>query len=269
MSNDRISDAERLACEIFTRTMSAWNAVHTFRWMGQLGLPHATNQAAWQHERTCQHLASEDKFAELFTGDRQKLVDLRVFENAAKAMTEQSVIAFSSALDAASLILGHSVLDSAAFDWCRVCALAEPTDFMRDVRDVGQKRVTLSEVQGAASFSELRDTAIKDYLDKLERQSIIEKLDLILRLCRPPPDFVAIEKYRYDRERIVALDKLRHDYAHRGLGRGLPGGDDDLWFLCKTTDFLLLLVNQRHRIRLDPVLCSLMFAGQPSEPAKA
>jgi hypothetical protein len=76
--------------------------------MGQLGLPHATNQAAWQHERICQHLASEDKFAELFTGDRQKLVDLRVFENAAKAMTEQSVIAFNSALDAASLILGHS-----------------------------------------------------------------------------------------------------------------------------------------------------------------
>ena len=260
-----MSDAERLACEIFTRTMSAWNAVHTFRWMGQLGLPHATNQAAWQNERTCQHLASEDKYAELFTGDRQKLVDLGVFENAAKAMTEQSVTTFNSALDAASLILAHSVLDSAAIDWCRVCALAEPTDFMRDVRDVAQKKVTLSEVYGAASISELRDTVIKGYLDKLERESLIEKLDLILRLCRPPPDFVAIETYRYDRERIVVLDKMRNDYAHRGLGRRLPGGDDDVWFLWKTTNFLLLLVNHRYGIRLDPALCSLLLAGQPNQ----
>ena len=266
MSGDRRSDAERLACEIFTRTMSAWNAVHTFRWMGQLGLPHATSQAAWQHERTCQHLASEDKYAELFTGDWQKLVDLGVFENAAKAMTEQSVTTFNSALDAASLILAHSVLDSAAIDWCRVCALAEPTDF---IPYVDQKKVTLSEVQRAASFSELHDTAINDYLDKLERESLIKKLDLVFGLCRPPPDFVAVEKYRYDRERIVALDKLRHEYAHRGLGRRLPRGDDDLWFLWKTTNFLLPLVNQRYGIQLDAALCLLKFAGEPTEPGKA
>jgi hypothetical protein len=131
---------------------------------------------------------------------------------------------------------------------------------------IDQKKVTLSEVQGTASFSELRDTAIKDYLDKLERESLIKKLKLILDLCGTPP---AIEKYCYDQERIVVLDKLRHDYAHRGLGGRLPRGDDDLWFLRNTTDFLLLLVNQRYGIRLDPALCSLMCAGQPSEPAKA
>jgi hypothetical protein len=38
--------AESLACEIATRNFSAWQAVVSFRWMGQLGLPLATNHAA-------------------------------------------------------------------------------------------------------------------------------------------------------------------------------------------------------------------------------
>jgi hypothetical protein len=57
---------EHLAAQIFGRTMSAWNAVHTFRWMGQLGLPHAMNQAAWQHERTTHHFATAAEYADMF-----------------------------------------------------------------------------------------------------------------------------------------------------------------------------------------------------------
>src|SRR6266436_186737 len=110
MSDESRKQAEWLASGIFTRTISAWNAVYTFRWMGQLGLPHATAQAAWQHERTSQHLAGADEYARIFTdaegnlADRQNLVDLGFFQNVAEAMTEQSVTTFQSALDAASLI---------------------------------------------------------------------------------------------------------------------------------------------------------------------
>ena len=58
---------------------------------------------------------------------------------------------------------------------------------------------------------------------------------------------------RYDRDRIVALDTLRHDYVHcGGLGGRLPQGDDDLRFLWNTTDYLLPLVTHRYGIPLDP-----------------
>jgi hypothetical protein len=250
MSDQSRKQAVQLAHEIFPRTMSAWNAVYTFRWMGQLGLPHAKNQAGWQHERTFQHLASADEYAPMFRVDRQTLVDSGYFEEVTKATTEQSVATFESALDAASLIFAHSVLDSTAFDWCRVCALAQPEDFIPYVE---QKKVTLSKVQEAGSFSDILNTAIDGYLKTLERESLIKKLDLLFALCRPSRDFVGIEKYRYDRDRIVALDNLRHDYVHRGgLGGRLPQGDDDLWFLWKTTNFLLPLVLLRYGIRLDP-----------------
>jgi hypothetical protein len=269
MSDEARAQAEWLAAGIYTRTMSAWNAVHTFRWMGQLGLPHATTQAAWQHERTSQHFASADEYARMFTdadgnpADRQNLVDLGFFQNVAKGMTEQAVTTFQSALDAASLIFAHSVLDSAAFDWCQVCALVQPEDFRPYV---DKKMVTLSEVQEAGSFSDILHTVINRHLQTLERDSLITKLDFLFALCRPPRDFVGIDKYRYDRDRIIALDNLRHNYVHRGtLGSRLPQGDDDVWFLWKTTYFLLSLVNHRYGIRLDLNMVAALMKETPAD----
>jgi hypothetical protein len=75
-------------------------------------------------------------------------------------------------------------------------------------------------------------------------------------LCRPPHGFVGINNYRYDRERILQLDNLRHDYVHRGaLGVRLPRGDEDICYLWNTTNFLMPLVCQRYGLRLDPNQC--------------
>jgi len=170
----------------------------------------------------------------------------RYIEDQTRQMTEKSVTAFEAALDAASLIFSHSLLDTAAFDWCRVCALASPDDFMPYIDN---RKFTLAEVQ-AASFSELREKAIGRHLKTLERESLLKKLDILFALCRPPP---ILQNYSYDRKRIVDLDTLRHDYVHRGwVGGRLPQGDDDLAFLSNTTTFLFHLVTQRYGIRLDP-----------------
>jgi hypothetical protein len=147
-----------------------------------------------------------------------------------QALTKHSATTFSSALDAATLIFADSVLDSAALDWCRVCALAAPDDFLPLI---DQKKVTLADVQAATSFAELRATALQGYLDSLDRAPFLKKLDLLFSLCRPSPTFVGLDtNYRYDRERLIALDTLRHDYVHHGgLGSRLPQGDADLAFL--------------------------------------
>jgi hypothetical protein len=135
--------AETLAAEIFGRTMSAWNAIYTFRWMGQLGLPHAVKQAACQHERTSQYFATADQYKDMFVGGsgRERLIESGFFETAAQAMTKNAVSVFNFVSDASALVFAHSVLDGAALDWCRVCAIAEPDDLMRYI---GPKRVALS-----------------------------------------------------------------------------------------------------------------------------
>jgi hypothetical protein len=220
--------------------------------MGQLGLPHAKAQADRQHQKTTHAYATAEEYAHLFVdGGRETLMKVGFFKKAAQEMTTVAVSTFEGISDAASLIFAHSVLDSAVLDWCRVCAIAEPDDLMPYIE---KKRVTLSHVK-ESSFYELRDNEIKEFFISLERESVIRKLDTIFALCRPPQNFTGMPDYRYDRERILALDQLRHDFVHRGiLSARLPNGDDDLWYLFRTTHFLLPIVNQRYGIRLDPNL---------------
>jgi hypothetical protein len=250
MTNDSKNAAQQLATEIFARTLSAWNAVHTFRWIGQLGLPYAAKHAAWQHQRTTQQFATADEYKDMFMpGGRETLVELGFFETAAKAMTLNAMSIFNSVSDASSLIFAHSVLDGAALDWCRVCAIAEPDDLMPCI---DKKRVALSKVK-TSSFIELRDDEIKTFFASLERESLIKKLDTIFGLCRPPINFMPMNQYNYDRQRIIDLDNLRHDYVHRTIKDvRLPRGVDDLWYLFNTTYFLLSLVHYRYGIKLDP-----------------
>jgi hypothetical protein len=237
-------DAERLAREIFIRTTVGNISVFSFRGLGLLGLPHAKNEEARTWERIFNRVFARAEETAGLLGQKNVL-GIEFVENEAKQMTEKSVAAFESALDAASLIFSHSLLDGAAFDWCRVCALARPDDFMRYI---GKRKVTLTLIEAqTAPFSELRNKEIFRYL---KAKSLPKKLDILFALCRPPP---SLQNYNYDRKRIRDLHTLRNDYVHRGwVGRRLPQGDDDLVFLSNTTTFLFHLVTQRYGIRLDP-----------------
>jgi hypothetical protein len=74
MTDESKKAAEQLAAEIFGRTMSAWNVVYTFRWIGRLGLPHAANQAHLHHKRASHQFATADEYKNMFIGDtREKL----------------------------------------------------------------------------------------------------------------------------------------------------------------------------------------------------
>jgi hypothetical protein len=261
-NDDSLSAAETFASDVFTRNISAWMAVTNFRWLGQLGLPHATRQATEQLQQGFESVsrrwtgALEARVLEnmikatmkLFTGAWPPHADP---EFLTQALIDHSATTFESALDAATLIFAHSVLDSAALDWCRVCALAAPDDFLPLI---DQKKVTLAGVRAAASFAELRAAALEGYLESLDRAPLVNKLDLLLSLCRPDSTFVSVDaNYCYDRERIIALDQLRHDYVHHGgLGVRLPQGEADLSFLRGTYWFLTVLVCQRYGLRLRP-----------------
>ena len=82
-----------------------------------------------------QQLTVAEEYASVFSVDRETLIERGVFTGVAKTLTEQSVDTFEASLDAASLIFIHTVLDSTALDWCRVCSMAEPTDFLPIVGD--------------------------------------------------------------------------------------------------------------------------------------
>jgi hypothetical protein len=241
--------AEALASELCFRSIDAFGAVFRFRQMANTGLPQATVVTARDCAALYRELAESDEYTDMFLVDRKKLVKLGYFDQAAQTMIERAVKGFKVSLDAASLIFAHSLLDGAAMDWCRVCSLARPTDF---IQAIGQKKVSIVDIQHTP-WSDLLKQAIGDYLNTLEKESVLKKLDLLFRLCKPPTGFVGVVGYNYDRSRVAALDALRHRYVHGGYpAECLPNGDDDLLFLVQTNLYLLPLVHHGYGIRIDP-----------------
>jgi hypothetical protein len=156
-------------------------AVRNFRWLGQLGLPHATRQATEQlHQRFESASRRVQDALEARMLDKMIKAATKLFTGAwppqadpdflAQALINHSATTFESALDAATLIFAHSVLDSAALDWCRVCALAAPDDFLPLIN---QKKVTLADVQAAASVAALRAPALEAYINSLVRIPLV------------------------------------------------------------------------------------------------
>jgi hypothetical protein len=241
--------AEQLASELFFRSLSAWNRVYKFRYMAQLGLPHATAITDREHHQWAHEFAYSEEYAKIFRVDRAELIEKGYFEGFAATLTDQAVATYEASLDAACLIFAHSLLDSTVLEWCRVCSLARPADFLPQI---GQKRVAIADME-KAPWPELLQRAVADHFDILARESLVRKLDLLFSLCQPPADFEGIVDYRYDRNRIIALDALRHRYVHGDdLSLRLPSGDDDIVYLQKTSMFLMSLVHQRYGIRIDP-----------------
>jgi hypothetical protein len=93
---------------------------------------------------------------------------------------------------------------------------------------------------------------IQEKLEHLERGSLLNKVDLLFQLCKPPKDDVLINNYVYDRERLQKIDDARHSVIHRNsMGLPIPDIDGDLDFISRTANYLMALVNHKYGVRLD------------------
>ena len=96
------------------------------------------------------------------------------------------------------------------------------------------------------------DEALERRLSKLERESLLAKADMILRLCKPPHGlssdrhyfFDHSKLYVYDRSKLSLVDEQRHRIVHGGSWAGEFRLDkDDLEYLFNTGLYFLDLVS--------------------------
>lgn len=240
--------AEQLFTEVWSRLQEQWNIVNTFRRLGALGLPHAKNVERAENERFVQRLLNFSDFDSFFT-DKKAFLEAGLPDALPERLTAPAVTTFESALDAASLVFAHSIVDGAAFDLCRICYVIAPTDLDRFV---DQRKVTLAQLRNG-SIEALRAQLIEAFLETLERESLLKKADFLFQICRPPSSFEPIRDYSYSRNRLVQLDELRHKVVHSSQqSKPLPKGADDLWFLQRTGYFFMTLLNEKYDVRVNP-----------------
>jgi hypothetical protein len=167
-------------------------------------------------------------------------------------MTRLMLESARMSVDAASMVFAHSILDDMAFDCVRTVAVAAPAD-LEQFFDQGTFR--LAEVRGS-TYETLRGRLMERYLEKLEKESLLVKVDRLHACCRPPQGWEPMGGYHYESARLAQLDKLRQDIVHGPRLSSIPTVDDDLDYLQRTGLYLITLVTHRYGVRID--LAALM-----------
>jgi hypothetical protein len=64
----------------------------------------------------------------------------------------------------------------------------------------------------------------------------------------------------------VTFDAMRHGIVHKGFSKvPIRFGRGDIWFLIRTSAFLMALITKRFNILMDPELLALSLAGRVTE----
>jgi hypothetical protein len=223
----------------YTRYMTNWAVIVSLRQVTDEGLPHAEKAIAKRQVAALEWMTDRPELLQIFEGNGISVGKRN------KALLRDTMTNTRAAVDAASLVFAHSILDDCAWSFCRVCALANPHDweYLIDTRKIDF--ATLRE----KTADTIREELIGARLNQLERESLLTKVDLLFRLCPPPKAFAPIRNYSFDRDRLERIDGDRHRIIHSGGFTGnLMTIDEDLDFVSTTVLYLMALVEQKYHL---------------------
>ena len=238
-----VSEAERLLNTEFAAAGRSWAVIPALRLAVDLGLPFLRDQIRAEMTR----ILADEGASEFVDIEGLKSADLhaRVVEGVAAFQVNSA----TWAVDAATVVFAHSIVDNAATQYLRVAALAAPHDW---APFLDQRKLPLRDMR-ERNYAEVLREKINGELDDLSRQSLTKRIDRLHALCPPTPNLRDDFDYAFDGGRIERFDKDRQDVVHGDrLGVPFPNLHDDLRYLKQTTSYFMALVALRHNLKLDP-----------------
>lgn len=242
-----MSTAEDQFLETFRRFNNNWNLILSLRQF-LVATGGSAPLAVQEFNTTLLNSAATDPDFRRIFGDADKPTDPELLSFIQTQITQMVLNNASTAIDAASLVFAQSILDDAAWSYVKVCATAEPAawEYMFENKQVSMKDFKTK------TFEQTRAEFIDDRLKQIGRESLLVKINLLFKLCTPPKDYAPMNNYKYSEDRLKTIDGQRHRIIHENAaGTPLPTLPDDLVYLQKTAWFLMGLVNQKHKLKLD------------------
>jgi len=166
----------------------------------------------------------------------------RLADRAAGATIESA----RSAIDAASLVFMHSIIDSGASRLLQLTSLAGPEDWYQFM---DEKKLPFSKVR-QDRHETLYIGLLLQEMARIERNTSLPWKGARLRqLCKPEDGWTQM---RYDETGLQRVDKLRHDIVHgEMLGNPIPDAHNDIRFLENTGWYFWLIVGKRYGLELS------------------
>lgn len=251
-----MSLADRLFVEVWNRLTFDWSRVTTFRQMCVLGEDAARDAIHRSNSYFVQQQLLNGEHAS-FLKDRETFIREGWATRMPHEMTETSVKNFRQTMHAATLVFAHSILDAAVFDCVRICAISAPLEWGAFV---GNRKITLAEV-ATTPYSDILQAAIDTDLTRLERESLLTKVDRVFQVCRPEKVKYLTNGFRFDRDRLTRLDDLRHRLVHTPDGNWtLDSIYEDMQFMQSSGIHLFMMVGEKF---------TLCFSGEEAMIALA
>ena len=191
--------AEDVFTETFIRFLTNWNSITALRDVGGVvALPIAEQVLGDTYADLIERISVDPNYKKVIVNlDGSETSWCDDIKNMLQSqMAKGTIKSARVAINAASLVFAQSVLDNCALSYLQVCALANPGDWDPFFAD---KKVAYSSVGKPAE--EIREMLIADKLERLEWDSLLNKVDLLFQLCKPPKDYAPISNYKFDRER--------------------------------------------------------------------
>lgn len=240
--------ATKLYSRVFKALTYRWQEAVSFRQLANLGLPGAEAALEKSNTEAMEALFSPTEMGSLVRDRDEFMAWVGGPKGLAATITSNQIVAFRSAVDAASIVFLHSTLDAAVSDLCEIAALLAPGDWEHWMSD---KRVSLGQVKNQG-YDELLSAELRSAIENLKRDSLLKRVDRLFAICQPPPRLELINNFVFDDTRLEQIDTVRHDIIH-GAGINAPVADVEgaLEVLHRSGLFLFALLNWKYHIKLD------------------
>ena len=241
--------AELLITQIWFRTIEKFSDIFSFRSYTLNALPYIKNQVDNDTIKFVRSLAHDMEHEKFFINKEEFFKIVGGIDGLASMSSQKQIETYRKVIDSSSIILAHSAIDAAVFDYFRVIELVAPIqDFEQYLL---KKQIALEDLKGL-NYQEIFKQKIHKFIAELERRSLLEKIDKLFQICKPLPQFSPINDYLYNREKLEALDELRHEIVHgNGLKSILPSCDEDIIYMRNTANFLMALVIKKYDVKIN------------------
>ena len=240
--------AEELFTKTLTRSLLGWRMVGSFRSVAKAASSSAPPILLAENTASLTALIRDGTLQAICTNIDEVMPKLGGFAGMVVKATAQQLVEYEFAVDAASLVFSHSILDGIVHDYCRTAFLADVTAWESQLKD---RKTTLAEVKNGGYEGVLRAKA-ETYVDALGRESLMTKLNAIMAICGSGGASLRTEGYTYDLNRIESLDERRHKVVHGfTVSSPLPKGDDDLRYMQRTAVYCGMLIGKRFGLKCD------------------
>jgi len=124
---ESMTEAEKLFNDVVARCFDRWRLILSFRITSTLGMDAAKKDIEAQKIKFVSDILQGSDYDRIVI-DKELFFKANPPDKIVQDMTEQTIKETEIAMNAASIVFAHSVLDGAALDYCRVTALVAPRD---------------------------------------------------------------------------------------------------------------------------------------------